>query len=52
MTSEFRPTNIWISDFWAKKYRIAEWCFISVSEFGGKKLFHIVNASRPVLIFY
>ena len=50
MISEFRPTNIMISDFWAKSYRIAEWCVLSDSEFDGKKLFHLVNASRLVLI--
>ena len=50
--SEFRPKNIMMSDFGAKKLhnRIAEWCVLSVSEFDGKKLFHLVNASRQVLI--
>ena len=51
MNSEFRPKNIMISHFWAKNYRIAEWCVLSVSEFDGKKLFHLVDASRRVLIF-
>ena len=53
MISKFRPKNIMIRDFGAKKkLRIAEWRVLSVSEFDGKKLFHIVNASRQVFIFY
>ena len=59
--SEFRPKNIMISDFgpknimlvilWRKNYRIAECRVLSVSEFDRKKVFHLVNASRQVLIF-
>ena len=36
MISEFRPKNILISDFMAKKYRIAELRVLTVSEFDGK----------------
>ena len=51
--SEFRPNNIMISDLGRKNYRIAEWRVLSVSErIRWKKLFHLVNASRRVLIFY
>ena len=42
MMSEFWHKNIIISDFWVKKYQIAEWGVSTVSEFDGKKLFHVV----------
>ena len=45
MISEFRHKNIMSSDCFAKNYRIPVWRVLSVSEFDGKKLFHLVNAS-------
>ena len=48
--SEFRPKNIMIAIFWRKNYQIAEW-LVSVSEFDGKKIFHLINVSRGILIF-
>ena len=31
-----------IGEFWAKKYRLAEWRILTVIQFDGKKLFHFV----------
>ena len=42
LISEFWSKNIFISDFCVKNYRKAEWGVSTVSEFDGKKLFHVV----------
>ena len=50
MISEFRPKNIMIHTFWEKKLQNSGMAHFS--EFDGKKLFNLVNASRPVFNFY
>ena len=48
MISEFGPKNIMISDFWPKNYGIAEWRFLSVSEFDGKSY----STSQMLLVMF
>ena len=45
--SEFRPKNIMIIDFWAKKYLIAVWLANSMEKANLPR----TDASRPVLFF-
>ena len=51
MISKFQPKNIMISEFWAKKLLNSGRHVLSISEFNGKTLFHLVYAPRWVLIF-
>ena len=51
MTGEFQSKNIMISDFGGKKIPNSRMARFIRSEYDGKKLFRLVNASRRVLIF-